>query len=85
LPKIRLPWSRFGFDVVLWPWWSGGGRREHIKNATRSFVLNETGATAIEYGLIVALVSVGLVAVLGEVGTRLQEVFANIAQALTPQ
>lgn len=82
---MRLPWSWIGVTVVLRPWWSDVGFREHVENVTQSFVMDETGATAIEYGLIVALVSVGLVAVLGEVGTRLQETFANIAQALTPQ
>ena len=82
---MRLPPSWFALIVVPQPDWFGVGLHEPARRLVRSFVQNETGATAIEYGLIVALVSVGLVAVLGQVGTKLQETFANIAQALTPQ
>ncbi|WP_408916571.1 Flp family type IVb pilin [Aestuariivirga sp.] len=52
--------------------------------AVRGFLGDETGATAIEYGLIVALVSVGLVVVLQEVGTGLRDTFQKIADTLTP-
>ena len=40
---------------------------------------NENGATAIEYGLIAALVSVAAVAALQLVGTNLTAVFNTIA------
>ena len=43
---------------------------------------NENGATAIEYGLIAALVSVAAVAALQLVGTNLTAVFNSIAGSL---
>ena len=45
---------------------------------------NENGATAIEYGLIAALVSVVAVTALQLVGTNLTAVFNNIAGSLAP-
>ena len=46
------------------------------------FVKDESGATAIEYGLIAALVAVGLITALGLFGTALQEKFGELATAL---
>lgn len=44
---------------------------------------DEEGATAIEYGLIAALIAVVLIAALTAVGTELQAVFQSVADALT--
>ena len=46
------------------------------------FVRSESGATAIEYGPIAALVAVVLIAALGLVGNNLGNMFNNIANAL---
>jgi pilus assembly protein Flp/PilA len=46
------------------------------------FVRDESGVTAIEYGLIAALVSVVIIAAAGLVGTNLAAVFNNIAAQL---
>jgi pilus assembly protein Flp/PilA len=43
---------------------------------------NESGATAIEYGLIAALISVVIIGVLSTVGTRLRGKFNQIAVQL---
>lgn len=43
---------------------------------------NESGATAIEYGLIAALIAVAAIAALQLVGTNLSSTFANIATFL---
>jgi len=43
---------------------------------------NETGVTAIEYGLIAALISVACVVVLGTVGTNLSSTFNTVANKL---
>lgn len=43
---------------------------------------NEIGATAIEYGLIAALISVGIIASVTTVGTHLQNVFGAVGSAL---
>ena len=44
---------------------------------------NDSGATAIEYGLIAALVAVGLITALLTIGTNLQDVFTDIGTVLT--
>jgi pilus assembly protein Flp/PilA len=43
------------------------------------FLKDESGATAIEYGLIAALVAVVLVTALGLVGTNLSSLFNTVA------
>ena len=47
------------------------------------FLKDESGATAIEYGLIAALIAVVLVASLGALGTALDEKFTDIATKIT--
>ena len=46
------------------------------------FVKDESGATAIEYGLIAALISVVIIAVLTTVGDNLETKFSEIGSAL---
>ena len=48
----------------------------------RGFMQDEQGVTAIEYGLIAALIAVGLVAALTLVGGDLKDVFNTIASDL---
>jgi pilus assembly protein Flp/PilA len=43
---------------------------------------DDRGATAIEYGLIAALIAVAAVTVLGTVGTNLTNVFSTVANDL---
>ena len=51
--------------------------------ATLSRLLkNDDGATAIEYGLIAALIAVAAVTVLGTVGTSLTATFSTVATKL---
>jgi len=45
----------------------------------KSFVADESGATAIEYGLIAALIAVGIIAAGGLLGNTLSDQFNNIA------
>jgi pilus assembly protein Flp/PilA len=47
-----------------------------------SFLKDESGATAIEYGLIAALISIAAIAVMTSVGTGLQTTFQNVATNL---
>ncbi len=49
----------------------------------KRFFADESGATAIEYGLIAALVSVAVLAILSTLGGQLQETFQNISDELT--
>jgi pilus assembly protein Flp/PilA len=46
------------------------------------FVNDESGATAIEYGLIAAIVSVGIILALGNVKTSLQSTFNSVSNSL---
>ncbi|MDN7425214.1 Flp family type IVb pilin [Burkholderia sp. AU16741] len=46
------------------------------------FVQDQDGVTAIEYGLIAALIAIGIVAALATVGTDLKTVFSTIAADL---
>lgn len=46
------------------------------------FAKDESGATAIEYGLIAALVAVAAIAGMTAVGNQLQALFTQIQQAL---
>ena len=48
----------------------------------KSFLSNESGATAIEYGLIAALISVVIIGVLTTIGGDLLTRFTAIADAL---
>lgn len=45
----------------------------------RKCLNDENGATAIEYGLIAALIAVAAVTVMGQVGTNLSSTFNTIA------
>ena len=47
-----------------------------------SFFKDEEGATAIEYGLIAALISVVIIATVTLLGENLENIFNRIAQAL---
>jgi pilus assembly protein Flp/PilA len=54
-----------------------------MKNLVTRFVRDESGATAIEYGLIAALISVVIIAVLGSIGTNLNTKFNSVATGLS--
>lgn len=45
-------------------------------------IRNEKGATAIEYGLIAALIAVAAIAAMDSVGSQLGETFNNVATEL---
>lgn len=53
-----------------------------MKTLMQNFAKDESGATAIEYGLIAALVSVIIIAALTTLGTNLSDVFNTVAQAI---
>jgi pilus assembly protein Flp/PilA len=53
-----------------------------MKNLLSRFANDESGATAIEYGLIAALVSVVIIVALTALGTELTATFNHIADKL---
>ncbi|MEQ1698049.1 MAG: Flp family type IVb pilin [Hyphomicrobiaceae bacterium] len=52
-------------------------------NTIARFAKDESGATAIEYGLIAMLISVAIITILRTVGTSLNTVFTNVNTGLT--
>ncbi|MBK5207329.1 MAG: Flp family type IVb pilin [Polaromonas sp.] len=52
--------------------------------ATRRFLRDEEGVTAIEYGLIAALIAVVIIGAVTLIGTDLNVVFGKVAGALNP-
>ena len=54
-----------------------------MKNLLNRFVADQSGATAIEYGLIAGLISVVIISALGVIGTSLRTKFTAVGNALT--
>lgn len=54
-----------------------------MKNLVARFVSDESGATAIEYGLIAAGISVAIIGVVNGVGGQLRTTFTDIATQLS--
>lgn len=48
----------------------------------KNFLSNESGATAIEYGLIAALIAVVAIGAMTAIGTNLNNTFTNVADNL---
>jgi pilus assembly protein Flp/PilA len=53
-----------------------------MKNLIARFVKDESGATAIEYGLIAAGISVVIIVAVNGIGTTLNTKFSNINSSL---
>ena len=54
-----------------------------MKNLVKRFAKDESGATAIEYGLIAAGISVAIIAVVQGLGTQLKTTFTSVTTALS--
>lgn len=53
-----------------------------MKQTMKRFINDDSGATAIEYGLIAAGISVAILAVVNTLGTQLQTTFSNVSNSL---
>jgi pilus assembly protein Flp/PilA len=53
-----------------------------MKNLVKRFAKDESGATAIEYGLIAAGISVAIIAVVQGLGANLKTTFGSVQTAL---
>jgi len=53
-----------------------------MKNLVSRFIKDESGATAIEYGLIAAGISIAIITVVQSVGTKLSGKFDAVSTAL---
>jgi pilus assembly protein Flp/PilA len=53
-----------------------------MRRQWNEFLKNESGATAIEYGLIAAGIAVVIITVVGTIGTRLNTTFTSVSNGL---
>ena len=51
-----------------------------MKNLFKKFLSNKSGATAIEYGLIAALISIAIITAATTLGSNLSTTFDKVAQ-----
>jgi pilus assembly protein Flp/PilA len=56
-----------------------------MKNIFVRFMKDDSGATAIEYGLIAAGISVAIIAVVNGLGSQLNSTFSTISSKLAAQ
>jgi len=74
LPATPAVWFTNWFNAVS---------TEKLKMSTfKKFVRDESGATAIEYGLIAALIAVACITILGTLGTNLSNKFKAVSDEL---
>jgi pilus assembly protein Flp/PilA len=57
-------------------------KEQVMKSLVTRFVKDESGATAIEYGLIAAGISVAIIVVVQGLGTKLNTTFTSVQNAL---
>jgi pilus assembly protein Flp/PilA len=50
-----------------------------VSTILKSFIRDESGATAIEYGLIASLIGVAIIAGVRALGTQLSDTFAKVS------
>jgi len=53
-----------------------------MRNILKKFIADESGATAIEYGLIAAGIALAVITVINGMGTRLSTKFGSISTSL---
>lgn len=56
--------------------------KDPIMTIIKKFIRDDQGATAIEYGLIAALVSVAIIGILGTLGDNLVNTFTTVSGSL---
>jgi pilus assembly protein Flp/PilA len=67
---------------IDWDFETQPGKAAIMKSVWKKFWADESGATAIEYGLIVAGISLAIISVVNGLGTRLNTRFASISSSL---
>jgi pilus assembly protein Flp/PilA len=56
--------------------------KDVVKEVAKRFLRDESGATAIEYGLIAAGVAVAIITVVNGLGSKLKTTFTSVSTAL---
>lgn len=57
-------------------------KEDTMLNAIKKFMTEEDGATAVEYGLLVALIAAGIVAIVGTLGDQVEAGFQSVSDEL---
>ena len=55
---------------------------QNLLTKVKNFIREEEGATAVEYGLLVALIAVAIIAAVTTLGTNLTAKFNSVATAI---
>jgi pilus assembly protein Flp/PilA len=53
-----------------------------LRKAVRSFLVEDEGATMVEYGIMIALIAAICVAIIGTLGSQVKAAFQNTSNAL---
>ena len=56
-----------------------------MKNLLKRFVADESGATAIEYGLIAAGIALAIITIVNQLGSQITTTFSNIKSGMAAQ
>jgi pilus assembly protein Flp/PilA len=64
------------------PAWINKVQEQSMRKSITRFIRDESAATAIEYGLIAAGISVAIIAVVQALGTNLNTTFSSVSTAL---
>jgi pilus assembly protein Flp/PilA len=75
---LHIAYLYNGFTDVLGP----SPKLAAMTKRITTFLKDESGATAIEYGLIAAGISVAIIAVVSGLGTKLKTTFSSVSTAL---
>ena len=65
-------------DEKIHPRFTAAPLNQAMKKLMRDFLIDETGATAIEYGLIAAGISLAIIVMINTLGTTLNTKFTSI-------
>jgi pilus assembly protein Flp/PilA len=84
VPISFIQASKFRIRFHLGNGWSRGHSEEvhHMKRTVLKFLNDESGATAIEYGLIAAGIALAIIAVVNGLGSTLNNKFTSVNSSL---
>ena len=81
--RFKLKQKRSRYEPgVCWPPQVGSEQEASVKPVFTRFAKDQSGATAIEYGLIAALVAVACITVITTLGSNLSAKFKQVADNL---
>jgi pilus assembly protein Flp/PilA len=72
IPGVGITYLFFKEDIM----------KNQLFAGIQRFIRDEEGATAVEYGLMAALIAVIIAVAVGSVGTQLKTVFEDVAKTL---